>query len=217
MKVVYFKSKMDSGLAVISTKFEMPDVSANLYLTYKINNQGEMKITQILEVDSTKKVSNMFRFGMTMCVDKDYDKISFYGRGPVENYADRNNNSFLGIYNQTVDEQFYPYIRPQENGNKTDIRWWKLLNSSGYGLQFVSDEGLSMSALFYNIESMDDGTSKKQSHPADLPKTDYINLCIDKVQAGLGCVNSWNDITQPRYQLPYQNYEYNFVIKPVFK
>ena len=215
LKLIDFKFRMDSGLAVISTKFEIPEVSSTLYLTYQINNEGEIKITQKLEVDSSKKISNLFRFGMTMCVDKDYDKINYYGRGPVENYADRNNNSFLGIYNQTVDEQFYPYIRPQETGNKTDIRWWKLLNSSGHGFQFVSDAGLSMSALFYSIESLDDGASKKQSHPADLTKTDYINLCIDKVQAGLGCINSWRDIARPEYQLPYKNYEYSFMIKPI--
>lgn len=216
MKLVDFSSKMDSGLAVVTAKYEMPALSSTLLMTYKINNLGEINVIEKLQVDEKKTLPNLFRFGMLLSVDADYNKVNFYGRGPVENYADRNNNTFLGIFNQTVDEQFHPYIRPQETGTKTDIRWWKQQNSSGSGLMFVSNHALSMSALNYSIESLDDGSSKKQSHPADLVKSDCVNICIDKAQAGLGGVNSWSDVALPPYQLPYQNYEFSFIIKPIY-
>ena len=94
--------------------------------------------------DKSKKVSEMFRFGMQMRTPANFNEIEYYGRGPIENYADRNNAAKLGKYRQTVEEQFYPYIRPQETGTKTDIRWWRLLNISGNGLQFVSEAPFSL-------------------------------------------------------------------------
>ena len=104
----------------------------------------------------------MFRFGMQLPMPKCYDRIQYYGRGPIENYSDRNHSTALGKYRQTVDEQFYPYIRPQETGTKTDIRWWKLTTIQGDGLEFISDQPFSASALHYTIESLDDGVSKDQ-------------------------------------------------------
>ena len=157
----------------------------------------------------------MFRFGMKMQLYQDLDQIEFFGRGPVENYNDRNSNTFVNLYRQTVAEQFYPYIRPQETGNKTDVRWWKQINKDKSGLKFYSNQPLSMSALNYTIEEMDEGTQKINRHPADLKKSDAVNLCIDLVQAGLGCEDSWGRITQKKYQVPYQNYEYSFFIKPI--
>ena len=99
----------------------------------------------------------MFRFGMQLPMPKEYESIEYYGRGPVENYCDRNHNTLLGIYRQSVDEQFYPYIRPQETGTKTDVRWWKLVNSSRNGLMVEAEAPFSASALHYTIESLDDG------------------------------------------------------------
>ena len=142
-------------------------------------------------------------------------QIQYYGRGPIENYSDRNNVSFIGKYNQTVDEQFYSYIRPQETGNKTDIRWWNQTNRGGNGIQLVGSEPFSASALHYTLESLDDGWEKDQRHSELVPQTDYVNMCIDKVQSGLGCVNSWGTLPLEKYQLPYQDYTFTFVIKPI--
>uniref|UniRef100_UPI00402754B1 hypothetical protein n=1 Tax=Parabacteroides distasonis TaxID=823 RepID=UPI00402754B1 len=100
----------------------------------------------------------------------------------------------LAIYRQTVDEQFYSYIRPQENGTKSDIRWWKMLNEAGNGIEVVASAPFSASALHYTIESLDDGARKDQRHSPEVEEADLTNLCLDKVQMGLGCVNSWGTI-----------------------
>ena len=146
---------------------------------------------------------------------RSFENIEYYGRGPVENYIDRKGNADLAIYRQTVDEQFYSYIRPQENGTKSDIRWWKMLNEAGNGIEVVASAPFSASALHYTIESLDDGARKDQRHSPEVEEADLTNLCLDKVQMGLGCVNSWGTIALPEYQIPYGDYEFTFILTPV--
>ena len=137
----------ENNLVVVKALYDMPEVSAKLALTYRINKEGAIEVTQSMTADKNAKVSNMFRFGMRAELNKDMSYIRYYGRGPVENYADRNHSAFIGQYKQTVDEQFYSYIRPQETGTKTDIRWWNQTNRGGNGVQFVGAEPFSASAL----------------------------------------------------------------------
>ena len=210
-----FNNKQENGTVVVEAEYEMPMVFAKLYLTYVINNAGEIKVTQKMVADKAKKVPDMFRFGMKMQMPEEFYRINYYGRGPVENYSDRNHAADLGIYRQTVEEQFYPYIRPQETGTKTDIRWWRQLDKAGFGLQFVAEAPFSASALNYTIESLDDGPGKDQRHSSEVMPVDYTNLCIDKAQLGLACENSWGAIAYPQYRLPYGDYEFSFIMKPV--
>ena len=200
---------------MIYADYEMKNVSARLNLTYVINNQGALKVSQRMSVNPQSKTPPLFRFGMQMQMPKNFNTIEFYGRGPVENYSDRNHSTDLGIYRQSVDEQFYSYIRPQETGNKTDIRWWKQLNAGGNGVKIVAEAPFSASALHYTIESLDDGAQKDQRHSPEVKKANLTNLCIDKAQMGLGCVNSWGTIALPKYQLPYGDYEFTFILSPV--
>lgn len=216
-KLTSLKSEMKDGLAVVSAEYEMPSVSAGtkLQLTYEINNRGAVKVNQKLVAEKGAKVANIFRFGMQMVMPKSFENISYYGRGPVENYIDRKWATELGVYNQTVTDQFYAYIRPQENGNKTDIRWWKQLNEAGRGLQFVAEAPFSASALHYTIESLDSGWEKKQEHSNEVEPADLTNFLIDKVQMGLGCVDSWGAIPREEYMLPYGDYEFTFIMQPI--
>lgn len=216
-KLTSLKSEMKDGLAVVSAEYEMPSVSAGtkLQLTYEINNRGAVKVNQKLVAEKGAKVSNIFRFGMQMVMPKSFENISYYGRGPVENYIDRKWATELGVYNQTVTDQFYAYIRPQENGNKTDIRWWKQFNEAGLGLQFVAEAPFSASALHYTIESLDSGWEKKQEHSNEVEPADLTNFLIDKVQMGLGCVDSWGAIPREEYMLPYGDYEFTFIMQPI--
>ena len=216
-KLASLKSEMKDGLAVVSAEYEMPSVSAGtkLQLTYEINNRGAVKVNQKLVAEKGAKVSNIFRFGMQMVMPKSFENISYYGRGPVENYIDRKWATELGVYNQTVTDQFYAYIRPQENGNKTDIRWWKQLNEAGRGLQFVAEAPFSASALHYTIESLDSGWEKKQEHSNEVEPADLTNFLIDKVQMGLGCIDSWGAIPREEYMLPYGDYEFTFIMQPI--
>ena len=215
LKLVRLASTTVDNQVQITAEYDMKAVSAKLYLDYVINNQGAIKITQKMTADKNAKVSPMFRFGMQMQMPKNFNTIEFYGRGPVENYSDRNHSTDLGIYRQSVDEQFYSYIRPQETGNKTDIRWWKQLNAGGNGVKIVAEAPFSASALHYTIESLDDGAQKDQRHSPEVKKANLTNLCIDKAQMGLGCVNSWGTIALPKYQLPYGDYEFTFILSPV--
>lgn len=215
IKLLSLKGEMADGMAVVSAEYEMKKVSAKLLLTYTINNEGAVKVTQKMTADKNAKVSNLFRFGLQLVMPASFEKISYYGRGPIENYADRKTCTDLGIYNQTVDEQFYAYIRPQENGTKSDIRWWKQLNEAGSGLMFVAEAPFSASALHYTISSLDSGWEKQQEHSNEVKKADLTNVLIDKAQMGLGCVDSWGALPEPQYQLPYGDYEFTFIMTPV--
>ena len=215
IKLVSFDQRTENKQVIVEAAYEMPGVSAKLNLTYIVNNVGAIKVTQKLTADKNAKVSNMFRFGLQMPMPRSFETIEYYGRGPVENYIDRNHCTDLGIYRQSVSEQFYSYIRPQENGTKTDIRWWKMLNQAGNGIEIIAAAPFSASALHYTIESLDEGWSKQQGHSPEVEEADLTNLCIDKVQAGLGCENSWGRIARPEYQLPYGDYEFTFILKPV--
>ena len=215
LKLVSLNSKTENDQIVVNAEYDMKNVSAKLYLTYVINNEGAIKVTQKMTADKNAKVSPMFRFGMQMQMPKCFETVEYYGRGPVENYSDRNHSTDLGIYRQSVDEQFYSYIRPQETGTKTDIRWWKQLNAGGNGLKVVGDAPFSASALHYTICSLDDGEQKDQRHSPEVQKADLTNLIIDKAQMGLGCVNSWGALPLPQYMLPYGDYEFTFILTPV--
>jgi beta-galactosidase len=214
-KLTGLKNEMLNGVVTINAAYDMPSVSAKLSLTYQITRDGKIKVTQKLLTDKTAKVSNMFRFGMQLQMPKDDGYIQYYGKGPFENYIDRNNASFIGLYKQTVDEQFYSYIRPQETGTKTEIRWWQQIDKGGTGLKFYGDSALSISALHYSIESLDDGSEKHQRHSPLVPQANYTNVCIDKVQMGLGCINSWGAMPLNKYLLPYSDYSFSFTIEPV--
>lgn len=216
IKLTSLKWENADGQVVVRADYEMKEVSSQLHLTYVVNNQGAVKVTQELDATEGAKVAPMFRFGMQMQMPKTFGTVEFYGRGPVENYIDRNHATDLGIYRQSVDEQFYSYIRPQENGNKTDIRWWKQLNAGGRGLQVVAEAPFSASALHYTIDSLDDGWQKDQRHSPEVLQADLTNLCIDKVQMGLGCVNSWGAWPLKQYQVPYADYAFTFILTPVF-
>ena len=215
IKLNVLKHQLKNKQVIIEASYTMPGVSAELYLTYVINNIGAIKVTQKMETKKNAKVSNMFRFGMQMQMPHNFETVEFYGRGPIENYIDRNHCTDLGIYRQQVAEQYYPYIRPQENGTKSDIRWWRMLNRAGNGIEIQAASPFSASALNYTIESLDEGLYKKQMHSPEIEKVAFVNLCIDKIQAGLGCVNSWGAIARPKYQVPYKDYEFIFMLTPI--
>ncbi len=203
------------GLAEIKAEYNMPEVSGKLYLIYHINSEGAIKVSQKLAGGNKESVPEMFRFGMKLEMPREYDFIKYYGRGPGENYIDRKDSEFIGLYQQKVEDQPYSYIRPQETGTKSDVRWWKQVDWSGKGICFQSDGAFSISALNYTIESLDDGAGKDQRHFPQVKKSDFVTICIDQKQMGLGCVNSWSAVPRPEYRIPYQDYEFNFVLSPV--
>ncbi|MEZ3597948.1 MAG: DUF4981 domain-containing protein [Paramuribaculum sp.] len=216
MKLKSLTASMNAdSMAVVKAEYDMPSVHGQLAMTYTINNEGAVLVDEQFTADKSAEVSHLFRFGMQMPMPKDFDTIEFYGRGPGENYADRNQSADLGIYRQKVADQFYPYIRPQETGNKTDVRYWRQLNHAGKGLEIRASEPFSASALHYTIDSLDDGTRKHQRHSQQVPEADLTNLLFDKAQMGLGCIDSWGAWPLEKYLLPYGDYRFTFMLSPV--
>ena len=202
----------------VVAQFEMPDVKAALTMTYTLGADGEVIVRQQLKADKEAKVSQMFRYGMQLQMPAQFDAIEYYGRGPAENYIDRNSSEFIGLYNNKVANEYYPYVRPQESGNHTDVRWFRVLNEKGRGLEFFSNAPMEASALNYLTEDLDDGPTKDKKigrHSGDLVERPLTQVHIQQRQMGLGCVNSWGAWPRQEYLLPYQDYDFTFVIRPI--
>ena len=159
----------------------------------------------------------LFRFGMQLVMPGQFDRIDYYGRGPEENYVDRHDSQFLGRYRQLVKDQYYPYIRPQESGTKSDLRWWKITDIDDRGLLIRSDAPFFASALNYLPQDLDDGYSKDQRHSGELKPRSVTSLSFDSKQMGLGCINSWGEWPLDPYLLPYDDYKFQVVLIPIRK
>ena len=202
---------------VVAT-FDMPDVKATLTMTYTLTTEGEVIVRQQLTADKEAKVSQLPRYGMQLQMPQQYDEVLYYGRGPVENYCDRNSSEFIGIYNNKVSDEYYPYVRPQESGNHTDVRWFRVQDKQGRGVEFYSNAPMEASALNFLTEDLDDGATKDKKidrHSGDLIERPLTQVHIQQRQMGLGCVNSWGAWPRQEYMLPYQDYDFTFVIKPL--
>ena len=213
------KSIKDSTLAdgniLVTSVFDLPKLFATLTIDYTINGAGEIAVSQKLTTDPTKeKMPHLFRFGMELTMPQAFRAIDFYGRGPVENYIDRQGAARIGRYAQSVDDQYWGYVRPQESGNKSDLRWWRLTDPDGTGITIESDAPFEASALPYAMDDLDDGLEKGQRHSGSLVKRDFVTLNIASRQMGLGCEDSWGAWPLREYLLPYGDYEFNFVLKP---
>ncbi|HHV40311.1 MAG TPA: DUF4981 domain-containing protein [Bacteroidales bacterium] len=203
----------------ISASYHLPELQARLWMTYRPTPDGGLQVTQTLEALAREEewadMPALFRFGVRFNTPKEYNKLHYYGKGPHENYADRSDGSFVGLYSQLVSDQFYPYIRPQENGTKTDIRWWALSDRTGAGFQIHSDVPFSASALHFSTETLDDGMAKNNRHSRDLKEEDFTQCCIDLRQTGLGCVNTWGALPLPEHMLPYGHYTFTFTLSDI--
>ena len=198
--------------------FELPAVKATLKLTYTLTAEGEVIIRQQLDADDEAKVAPMFRYGMQLQMPQGYNSVKYYGRGPVENYCDRHDSEFLGVYEAKVADEYFPYVRPQESGNHTDVRWFRVLDAEGKGLEFYAGAPIEVSALNYLTEDLDDGPVKDKAigrHSGDLVERPLTQVHIQQRQMGLGCVNSWGAWPREEYMLPYRDYDFTYVIKPV--
>lgn len=202
----------------VTAQYEIPAAEANLTLTYTLTPTGKLLVKQALSVNPQAKAKPYLpRFGMTLVMPGDYNRINYYGRGPIENYWDRHASTFLGVYDQAVADQYWPYIRPQESGNHTDVRWWSVYApETEEGLTFSSPAPLEMASLPYLTSDLDDGADKyvHQSHSGDLTPRPFTVVHISWKQMGLGCISSWGGWPRPEYRLPYADYKFSFIISP---
>ncbi len=209
---------VESDDNTVRVSFDMPDQQAQLLMTYTLTAGGEVIVREQLSTKKDAKVSNLFRYGMQLQMPGQFDRIRYYGRGPAENYCDRNVSEFIGLYENMVAKEYYDYVRPQESGNHTDVRWFQVTDSEGRGLEFYSNAAMEASALPYLTSQLDDGLTKDKAwghHSGDLIAAGKTQVHIQQRQMGLGCVNSWGAWPLPAYTLPYRDYDFTFAIRPL--
>ncbi|MDO4995193.1 MAG: glycoside hydrolase family 2 TIM barrel-domain containing protein [Bacteroidales bacterium] len=200
---------------IVKTEYEVNH--RRLAITYTVRKDGSMIVNEALDLAEGEEGERIvpLRFGMQLVMRKPYDCITYYGRGPQENYIDRNNFANVGYFEQNVEDQYWPYIRPQESGNKTDVRWWRVQNDASTGLMFTASKPIECSSIPYLTDDLATPNDEKaQQHSGDLTARPFTVVHISQRQMGMGCVNSWGAWPRKEYQMPYENYKFEFVIHP---
>lgn len=217
MNLKSFGKSESKDSVVLTANFEMPEVKAELMLRYRINAAGEVTVTEKMTTDKEAKVADLFRYGMQLQMPASFSKLEYYGRGPEENYIDRHSSSFIGKYEANVKDEYYPYVRPQESGNHTDIRYFSIFNpTTGKGITFEGYAPMECSAIPYLVEDLDAGIEKEHAwgqHSGDLVEKGLVQLHIQQRQFGLGCIDSWGSSPMEKYRMHYQDRCFSFVIK----
>lgn len=217
MNLKSFDKSESKDSVVLTANFEMPEVKAELMLRYRISAAGEVTVTEKMTTDKEAKVADLFRYGMQLQMPSSFSKLEYYGRGPEENYIDRHSSSFIGKYEANVRDEYYPYVRPQESGNHTDIRYFSIFNpTTGKGITFEGYAPMECSAIPYLVEDLDAGIEKEHAwgqHSGDLVEKGLVQLHIQQRQFGLGCIDSWGASPMEKYRMHYQDRCFSFVIK----
>ena len=211
----------DYGRVIVTITYFLPTVETTFQSVYNISGEGVIHIENTLNPTNYK--GDIPRIGMRMQVNKEYENLTYYGLGPWENYQDRKASAFVGLYASKVKDQYVPYIRPQDNGYKTDVRWMALSSQQDNGFLFVADNStpFSFSALHMENEDFDttDGldyeNSNKSKHTIDIKEKDLVQLNVDLGQRGVAGDDSWYSKPQEKYQFKgNKKYQYGFYIIP---
>ena len=205
----------DSSSVVVSSTYELGDGVATYQVIYTIWASGDIHVQSTFE-PRQDDLPVLPRLGLHMALQGRYSNLTWFGRGPHENYEDRKTGAAMSRYESTVAEQYHDYSRPQETGNKTDVRWMSLANEDGLGLLVSADETLSISALPVYVEDLDHDRSAgvAHRHGGDVEFRDLVSLHIDWKQMGVGGDNSWGARPLPKYQITPARYEYGFQLSP---
>lgn len=203
---------------VVKAHIKMDNVKGVLLMVYTMKPDGTVLVTEDFTADKNAEVSELFKYGMQLQMPERFNAIEYYGRGPVENYSDRKSSEFIGRYTANVADEYFEYVRPQESGNHTNVRSFKVYDKrTGEGLVFESDAPMQCSALNYLTEDLDGGDSKGDGkwarHSGDLIPRHLTAVHILQNQMGLACVNSWGAVPLEQYRLPYKDYSFSFTIK----
>jgi len=212
VKSVEVGDQQSNGLS-IKVSYELTSIAVPYVVEYLVQNDGSIKVTASMDMTG-RELPELPRFGMRTQLGHEYENLDFYGRGPWENYSDRKLSAFVGLYKDKVDNQYYAgYIRPQESGYKTDVRWFTLTNKQGKGLMVEGTQPICFSAINHSTESLDPGMTKKQQHPADLEPQKRVFVNIDLTQRGLGGDDSWGALPHNEYRLLDKKYSYSYVLR----
>ena len=211
--VVYkYKGEQESDGAIsINYEVKLQGIEAKVDITYTVNKDGSLTTNAHYQA-LADGLPEMMRFGMIMTLPRNMDTFTWYGRGPHENYIDRNADTFMGIWKGLVKDQAFAYYRPQETGNKTDVRWLTLTNIEGKGIKISGAQPLSVSATNNKPEDLDPGMTKKQQHPSDILPGYETVLCVDLFQKGVAGLNSWGAQPLDQYRFWAKEYKYSYTI-----
>jgi beta-galactosidase len=199
--------RSESGIVRLGAEIYLPAVQSDYELSYTVYPSGDLVISNTFQAG--RELIDLPRYGMQLMVPGRFNRFTWFGRGPQENYWDRNTGARVGLYSGTVDEQYFPYVRPQESGNKTDVRWVALTDDQGAGLLAVGLPLLSVSAWHYTILDME-----RSEHPCELTRLEDIVLNLDYRQMGVGGDDSWGALTHKEYTLPAGRYTYSLRLRP---
>ncbi len=216
MEISSFETTLSEGFVVVTAQYNLPEVQATMKITYTINGEGEIKVSQAMETTRGANQPNMFRYGMRMELPARFNIAEYYGRGMVENYNDRMSGANIGLYRQPIANMYNDYMaRPQESGTRSDLRYYKVLDTTGAGICITSSTTFSASAIPYSIEAMDVSVGREQRHSGDLTPDNKTHLCFDLKQQGVGGINSWGELPLEPYMVDYRDYTFNFIISPI--
>jgi beta-galactosidase len=233
-----FSVEKASDCYVVRVEYEPIEGAATVIMTYSVFKDGTISgVEAMKDAGKLSSAPDMFRFGMTFAMPGDYSTVDFYGKGPWENYCDRNSGATIGHYVQSVNDQYhYGYVRTQESGTKTELRYFKVLSADGTGVEITSDAGFSASALPFSIKDLDsvvamgsdernpkNGQYGAATHSLELlPKAHLIDrvngttyVCFDLKQMGVGGIQTWGAWPLEQYRIHAAEREFHFVLHPV--
>ena len=201
----------------VKATYKYAKTGATVTLTYTIAPDGTIAVSEKMNKGvSEAKIPSMLRFGMALAMPEAFDTIEVYGAGPHETEIDRASSALVGVYKQNVADQFWPYYsRPQESGAHCDLRWWRIVDTAGRGFEVVSEAPFQANALPYSMDQFDVHSTNYRKYSQRLAEDGNTYVNIDKAQMGVGCVNSWGRLPREEYQIPYENSEFKFILRPL--
>ena len=217
------KVRKNSGSATVTAVYALGEIGTEYTVTYSIRPDGTVKVNAVLGVvpesdaDGRNKPT-IPRIGLRFRLPAEYHVVNYFGRGDGDNYWDRKTGSPVGLWSTTAEDMYFPYVRPQENGHRTDVRWTALTDENGKGLAVIADGVIEFNALRNTVEDFDSAESgkpvqlnnynnqdvdvtngRRQTHINDIRPRDFVELCLDKIMMGVGGDNSWGAPVNPRY------------------
>ncbi len=205
-------ARLDGSTARIDVDGSVPAGPSPYRVSYTVRGDGVIT-ADVRLTPGPAELPRLPRFGMEMTLPPGFEDLQWFGRGPHESYWDRKVGARVGRHAGTVAAQAHPYVRPQETGNKTDVRWMAVRDPRGAGLLVAGLPHLSVTALHYTTADLDEGEKKVNRHAGEVPARDFVRLNVDDRQMGVGGVNSWGPTALPEYSLPYGEYRYRFVLR----
>ena len=212
MERVEWRQNSDRDVEIYVTS-TLPVAESKHVTKYHVFGNGEVVITNSFTPGDID-LSDLPKFGMSLTLPREFDQAEWYGRGPYESYRDRKTGVAVGVYRSSVEELYYPYIRPQENGNRTDVRWIALKNQDGIGLLAVADSLMEVSALHFDDADFDEGDQKTYRHAFDVRRRNHVTLDLDYRQMGLGGDTSWGAVILPQYRIQAREYSQRVRLVP---